>query len=80
MESYALIGGLIFVIFGVIWAIRGSFYEAAAWIAIGTSFWAGLQKGEGARDIPNRKMLIWLGIIVAVVLFVIQALRDFSVL
>lgn len=79
MENYALVGGAIFALLGIVWVIRGNFYEAATLIAIGTSFWAGLQRGEGARDIPNRKMLIWLGIIVAVVLYIIQALRDFRV-
>jgi hypothetical protein len=80
MENYALVGGLIFVIFGVIGLVRGNLSDAAIWIAVGTAFWASFQKGEGTWDIPNRKMLIWLGVIVAVVLFVIQLARDFRVI
>jgi hypothetical protein len=80
MENYALFGGLIFVIFGVIWLLRGNLSDAAIWIAVGTAFWASWQKAEGVRDIPNRKMLIWLGIIVAAVLFVIRVLQDFRVI
>jgi hypothetical protein len=80
MENYALVGGLIFVIFGVIGLVRGNFSDAAIWIAVGTAFWASFQKAEGTWDIPNRKMLIWLGIIVAAVLFVIQVARDFRVI
>ncbi len=80
MENYSLIGAAIFVIFGLIWLVRGNFSQASVWIAIGIAFLAGFQRAGGAPDIPNRRVWVWIGIIVAVVLYVIQVIIDFRIL
>lgn len=80
MENYSIGGAVLFVLLGLIWLVRGNFSEAATWVAIGIAFLAGFQSGEGRRDIPNRRTWVWIGILVAVVLYAIQGIIDFRII